>query len=77
MASSPIAPTQRRQYLEEGWCDAPVFRRSDLAVGARLTGPCLVEEPTSTTFVQPDCVCEVDRLSNLRISVPPLELSEQ
>jgi N-methylhydantoinase A len=72
-----IAPTQRRQYLKDGWCVSPVFQRSTLVPGATLAGPCLVEEPTSTTFVPPDCVCEVDSRSNLRISVPPLEVGER
>ena len=70
-AGPAIAPTRRRQYLKDGWCVTPVFQRSTLVPGATLPGPCLVEEPTSTTFVPPDCVCDVDLRSNLRISVPP------
>jgi N-methylhydantoinase A len=76
-ARPAIAPTRRRQYLKDGSCVAPVFQRSTLVPGATLPGPCLVEEPTSTTFVPPDCACKIDLRSNLRISVPPLEVSER
>ena len=63
----------RRLYLGDEWCDAPVFRRSDLDVGSTLCGPCIVEEPSSTTYLPPEFGLEVDLDSNLRITVPILD----
>ncbi len=71
--TSPAARTERRHYVDNRWCETPVFERRTLSPGAQLEGPCLIEEPTSTTYVPPECECAVDRLSNLRISVRPLD----
>ncbi len=63
----------RRLYLGDESCDAPVFRRTDLGVGSTLSGPCVVEEATSTTYLPPEFELEVDAGGNLRIAVPSLE----
>ena len=39
----------------------PVYRRAALAVGTRLDGPALVEEPSSTTLLQPGDALDVTR----------------
>ncbi len=39
--------------------DTPVFRRTDLGRGQRLTGPAIVEERETTTVIRPNWVVEV------------------
>ena len=39
--------------------DTPVFRRTDLGRGQRLTGPAIVEERETTTIIRPNWVVEV------------------
>jgi N-methylhydantoinase A len=38
---------------------SPVYRRYELPAGARLEGPCLIEEPGATTLVEPGMYAEV------------------
>ena len=47
--------------------ETPVFLRSDLPVGARLTGPAIVEQLDSTTVVPPGWRAEVDEWLNIRM----------
>ncbi len=46
----------------------PVYARPSLAAGQRLTGPLLITETVSTTYVAPGWACEVDELGNLMLS---------
>ena len=46
---------------------ATVVERRSLAAGARLGGPCIVEEPATTVLVLPGQSVTVDELSNLVI----------
>ncbi len=43
----------------------PVYTRLSLATGQRLTGPLLITETVSTTYVAPGWVCEIDVFGNL------------
>ena len=47
-----------------------VYVRASLGAGARLDGPAVVEEETSTALVPPETRSEVDRFGNLVIEVP-------
>jgi N-methylhydantoinase A/oxoprolinase/acetone carboxylase beta subunit len=40
-----------------------VYRRPQLAPGARLDGPCLIEERTGATVVPPGATCTVEDLA--------------
>jgi 5-oxoprolinase (ATP-hydrolysing) len=56
------------------WHEAPLFERAALACGARLPGPAVVCEPTSTTVVEPGWHAEVlggGELVLRRTSPPP------
>jgi N-methylhydantoinase A len=57
----------RRVWIDadHGALDASVFERSRLAVGASLQGPCIVEESSATTFLQPGWAAIVDGARNL------------
>lgn len=49
--------------------DAPAYDRSLLAAGASPSGPCLIVESTSTTFLPPGSSARIDGFANLLISV--------
>ncbi|MEM9249380.1 MAG: hydantoinase/oxoprolinase family protein [Pseudomonadota bacterium] len=50
--------------------DAGVYDRLRLAVGARIVGPALLEQPDTTIFVDPGLVADVDAGGNLVITKP-------
>ncbi|HSP00830.1 MAG TPA: hypothetical protein VLN90_05135, partial [Thioalkalivibrio sp.] len=45
----------------------PVYAREELAVGQTMTGPALVTEAVSTTWIAPGWSCEVDKVGNLAL----------
>jgi N-methylhydantoinase A len=45
--------------------ECPVFERVWLAAGATMSGPCVIEEPSATTFLQPGWTIVVDDAGNL------------
>ena len=47
----------------------PVYRRQSFGAGTRLTGPAIIEEPASTTFLGPGDELETDRYGNFIIRV--------
>ena len=47
----------------------PVFRRANLAPGAAIDGPAIIEEKTSTTVLYPGQKARVDRFLNLEVEV--------
>ena len=51
--------------------ETPVYERSELAPGAEITGPALIEEPGATAVLFPGHGLEVDPLGNLRVRVTP------
>ena len=53
--SRPVEASTRSVFIDEkrGWVKAPVYDRRRLQAGDILRGPFVIEEPTSTTFVQP------------------------
>jgi N-methylhydantoinase A/oxoprolinase/acetone carboxylase beta subunit len=61
----------RLVYFPEtnGYVMIPVYRRQDLAVGIRLSGPAIVEEPESTTVLGPGDNLRVEESGSLRIKV--------
>ena len=59
---------ERRVWAEGAWQTAQVYERLELAVGARIPGPALLEQPDTTIFLDPDLEGEVDRFGNLVIS---------
>jgi N-methylhydantoinase A len=46
-------PSRSVHFRGVGDVPAAIYRRYDLPVGARLVGPCVIEEPGSTTLVEP------------------------
>jgi N-methylhydantoinase A len=52
--SVDLSPPSRLVHFRGlGDVAAAVYRRYDLPAGTRLDGPCVIEEPGSTTLVEP------------------------
>jgi len=51
--------------------DVPVRRRGDLAAGARIEGPAVIEEQTSTIVLYPGQRAVVDEYLNIEVEVQP------
>jgi N-methylhydantoinase A/oxoprolinase/acetone carboxylase beta subunit len=67
--ASGAAQPPRREVLVKGTRHAtPVLQRRDLAPGERRTGPLIVEQPDTTTFVPPGWSAECDQYGNLSLS---------
>jgi N-methylhydantoinase A len=67
-AGGPISAAEtgrRRVWVEGGWRDCTVYERERLAVGARVVGPAILEQPDATVFVDPGLVGEVDGFGNV------------
>ncbi|QGZ33830.1 hydantoinase/oxoprolinase family protein [Stappia indica] len=58
----------RQVYADGAWHEAGIYERLSLAVGARVSGPALLEQADTTIFVDPGLVAEVDGFGNLVIS---------
>ncbi len=55
----------RQVWSEEGWCETVIYDRLELPVGAKLTGPAILEQPDGTVFVDAGLIGEVDGFGNL------------
>ncbi len=67
-AGGTVSPKETRGVYfrpRDGWLQTPVYERTSLLAGARLTGPAVVEEAMATTFVHPGQTTEVDPYGNL------------
>ncbi len=66
-AAAP-APTGKRRLYDVGrreHVEVPVYKRADMAMGAMVPGPCLIEEATTTTLVAASFDARVDGGMNL------------
>lgn len=64
----PQPKGRRKVYFEQvGWTEIPIFERDALAVGARITGPCIVEEQISTTLIPEGFAGTIDEYRNIVI----------
>jgi N-methylhydantoinase A len=66
-----VRPTKTRSvYLDEsGFKRLPVYSRDSIPIGARLRGPAIVEEPTTTTILRKGNKLMKDRYGNLVVEV--------
>ena len=63
----PSPATSRDVYFDGKRQMIPVFRRGDLAAGAKLSGPCIVDQDDTTTFIKPKWTAEVDAYGVLHL----------
>jgi N-methylhydantoinase A len=70
-APTQAAPHAVRQVYFNGSdaCDVPVLRRSALQPGARIAGPAVIEEKTSTTVLYPGQRATIDAYLNIEVEV--------
>jgi N-methylhydantoinase A len=60
--------TTRRVWFGDGFVDAAIYDRSDLAAGHRVSGPAVVEQSDSTTVLDPGSHALVDPDGNLLVN---------
>ena len=61
----------RQVWFQGGWRDTPVIARDALPIGARFTGPAVLEQLDTTIIIEPGNEVTVDTAANLVINVPP------
>lgn len=66
---SPRPAGSRRVHLGKGYARMVVYRRDALPPGARVRGPAIIEESTSTTILWEKETLNVDRFGNFVIKV--------
>ena len=66
-AASNCVTEHRQVYSNGQWHRAPVYNRLSLAIDETITGPCLLEQPDTTIFVDPGLQGRVDSYWNLVI----------
>lgn len=54
-------------FENTGWQKVPVHLRENLPAGQKIIGPCIVEEPISTTLIPPDFNGFIDEFKNIII----------
>ena len=67
-SGSPVAIQRIRVWLDGGFQEVDLYRRSDVAAGHQFVGPAVVAQDDSTTVIPEGYVCRVDEYMNLRIS---------
>ncbi len=55
----------RRVHIGGAWCEAAVWDRLSLPVGAVIAGPAVLEQPDTTILIEPGQAGTVDRFGNL------------
>lgn len=66
--TKPQPGGKRSMYFRGARQTVPVFRRHDLSTGARIDGPCVVDQSDTTTFVRPGWSGLADEHGNLRLT---------
>lgn len=64
---TPEAEEKRPVFFSGEWIETPFYKRSRLPRGARLAGPAVLVEPTSTTLIEPGWSGEVGREGELAL----------
>jgi N-methylhydantoinase A len=65
-------PKSRRSvylHAECGSADIPVYDGNLLGSGAKLIGPCIIEEDTTTVLILPGMVAETDRFGSYEVNI--------
>jgi N-methylhydantoinase A len=66
--ATPAQPTETRQVMCDvtgAWHNAAVFDRGALTAGETISGPALIVEPQTTTFVSPEFNARIDQMGNI------------
>jgi N-methylhydantoinase A len=70
-ADKPVPREARPVYFESDgkWVDCPVYWRGDIAPGATLSGPAIIEQLDATTVMYPQDSAKMDAYGNILITV--------
>jgi N-methylhydantoinase A len=60
---------ERGMFADGRWQTAQVLDRVKLPIGARVSGPAIVQQVDATTVIEPGAAATVDPIGNLRIAV--------
>ena len=63
--AAPEVLEKRDVWFEGGWHETPVYARHTVGAGARVEGPAIVEEMSSTAIVLPGQSGRCDTMGNL------------
>ena len=66
-AASDCIIDERDVYCDRRWHTAPIYDRLPIASGETVNGPCLLEQPDTTIFIDPGLQGRVDDYWNLII----------
>ena len=66
-----VHPHERPVYCGSffGWKNALIYNRDQLSIGNSLTGPAIIEEMSSTTFVPPNYNVSIDNTDNIVMEI--------
>jgi N-methylhydantoinase A len=67
----PPEPSAQRRVFHREWLDTPVYWRDGIGQGARLAGPCVVEQLDATTLIPPGWSAEVDAIGSMVLRPQP------
>lgn len=66
---TPVKTRKIKCYCNGRWLKTDIYDRNNITVGLRINGPALIAEDTSTTFIPPKYICDVDEYENLVIKI--------
>jgi 5-oxoprolinase (ATP-hydrolysing) len=64
-AAAPKSSESSKFFSGGAWREAPIYRRADIAPGARANGPCLIVEPHQTIVVEDGWAFEITKLNHV------------
>ena len=62
-------PSAMRPVYFDGWIDTPVFDRAGLRPGHAFDGPAIVEQPDTTSVIEPGMAARVDPFNNILVTI--------
>ena len=68
-AGASADPVRAYSFIRRAYSEFPVMARSQLSAGEQRRGPAIIIEPTTTTYVDTDCLYSVDNGGCLRINI--------
>jgi N-methylhydantoinase A len=57
----------RQVYFKGTWHETDIYSRLELPVGAKISGPAILEQPDTTVLIEPGLVGKVDAFGNTLI----------
>jgi 5-oxoprolinase (ATP-hydrolysing) len=64
-AAAPASNEETKFFSGGAWRQAPIYRRADIAPGARANGPCLIVEPHQTIVIEDGWAFEITKLNHV------------